>query len=480
MILLTGASGYVGGRLLARLAKSGHKVRCLVRGPRSMPLPDASSSEVAQGDALDLESLEAAMAGVETAYYLIHSMAVGPDFEERDRRCASNFAEAAAHAGVRKIVYLGGLSNDEGELSSHFRSRLEVGELLRSTGVPVIEFRASVIIGSGSLSFELIRALVERLPAMVAPRWVQMPAQPIGIEDVLDYLVEALSLNASESRVYEIGGPEVVTYQEMMLEYARQRGLRRWIIPVPVLTPHLSSLWLGLVTPIYARVGRMLIESIRYASVVRRTEALADFSVRPHRFTEAVALAMRNEDREFAESRWSDSFGSSGTRPTNAIRRYGNRLVDSRSVHVECSAQAAFRPIREIGGARGWYGFDWLWNLRAAIDLVLGGVGKRRGRRHPDQLVVGDFLDWWRVERIEPDRLLLLAAEMKLPGRAWLQFEVQESDSGCTIRLTAIFDPVGVAGLAYWYLVYPLHQVIFRTMLDGIRRRVLACPGRKP
>ena len=474
MLLLTGASGYVGGRLLSRLLASGHKVRCLVRGPRSIPASVSPNCEVVVGDAMDAGSLEPALSGVTQAFYLLHSMAVGGDFEERDRVCAQNFAEAAARAGVRRIIYLGGLFNDDEALSSHFRSRMEVGELLRSTGIPVIEFRASVIIGSGSLSFELMRSLVEKLPAMIAPRWVQMPAQPIGIEDVLEYLTQALELTATDSRVYEIGGPDVVTYRDMMLEYARQRGLRRWIFPVPVLTPRLSSLWLGLVTPIYARVGRMLIESIRNASVVRGADALRDFSIRPRPFRETVALAMRNEDREFAETRWVDSLGSSAYSEEPKQLRYRNRLVDSRSAAVASSPSQAFRPIREIGGRRGWYGLNWLWSIRAALDLALGGVGKRRNRARPDTLAVGDFLDWWRVERFEPDRLLLLYAEMKLPGRAWLQFEVEKQDAGCVIRQTAIFDPLGVAGLAYWYLVYPLHQIVFRRMLAGIRRQAFA------
>lgn len=477
MILLTGASGYVGGRLLTRLLDAGHSVRCLVRGARSVAGFGSSNCEVAQGDILELASLRAAMEGVDQAYYLVHSMAVGKGFEEQDRQCAANFARAAADAGVRRIIYLGGLSHDETGLSSHFRSRNEVGQILRSTGVPVVEFRASVIIGSGSLSFELMRSLVERLPAMVAPRWVQMPAQPIAIDDVLAYLVEAASLGGADSKTFEIGGSDVLSYREMMLEYAKLRGLKRWIVPVPVLTPRLSSLWLGLVTPVYARVGRKLIESVRHPSVVRSKEALQEFAVRPMGFVEALVLAMRNEDREFAETRWEDSFGSSTKSSRSGVRRFGNRLVDSRSVLIRCSPSAAFRPIREIGGRRGWYSADWLWNLRAAIDLLLGGVGKRRGRRHPSELRVGDFLDWWRVEGFEEDRLLLLSAEMKLPGRAWLQFEVVPVDEGSIIRQTAMFDPLGGAGLAYWYLVYPLHKLVFRGMLKGIQSRALGPSG---
>lgn len=424
-----------------------------------------------EGDLLAPNSLKAALQGVTEAFYLVHSMAFGQDFEERDRLCATNFAAAAAEAGVRRIIYLGGLTCDQEELSSHFRSRLEVGDILRSTGIPVIEFRASVIIGSGSLSFELVRSLVERLPVMVAPRWVQMQAQPIGIEDVLDYLVEALEMDTDESKIYEIGGPDIVSYREIMLEYARQRGLKRCIIPVPFLTPHLSSLWLGLVTPVYARIGRKLIESIRHASVVRRSEARDDFKVQPHGFSEAVARAIRNEDKSFAETRWVDSIGSSGVPEVTRAQRVGNRLVYSRNVEIECSPSRAFRPIQEIGGRHGWYAADWLWSIRAAIDLLLGGVGKRRGRRHPIELRIGDYVDWWRVERFEPDKLLLLFAEMKLPGRAWLQFEVVSNGSTCIVCQTAIFEPRGLGGLAYWYLVYPLHFVVFRGMLKGIRLR---------
>ena len=306
-VLLTGASGYVGGRLLRLLSEKSIPVRCLSRHPELLSARVTSSVEVVQGDVLDRESLSAALAGVGSAYYFIHSMGSADNFEETDRRAAQNFAEAARDAGVQRIIYLGGLGDEKEQLSPHLRSRHEVGEILRSTGVQMIEFRASIVIGSGSLSFEMIRALVEKLPIMITPRWVAVPAQPIAIEDLLNYLVAALLLNGNDSRTYEIGGSDQVSYGELMREYARQRGLRRLLIRVPVLTPRLSSLWLGLVTPLYARIGRKLIDSIRHPTLVRDSSALADFDVRPVGYRDAIAAALRHEDREFAETRWSDA-----------------------------------------------------------------------------------------------------------------------------------------------------------------------------
>ena len=469
MILLTGATGYVGGRLLHRFEAEGLRVRCLLRRPEQFPSARPATTEIVGGDVNDPASLAAAMKGVETAYYLVHSMGATDDFEIRDRRGAEAFGAAAAAAGVRRIVYLGGLGDERSGLSAHLRSRHEVGRILRASGVPVIEFRASIIIGSGSLSFEMIRALVERLPAMITPRWVSVLAQPIGIEDVLGYLRTALDLGVRESRVYEIGGPDRVSYGDLMAEYARQRGLRRFLIAVPVLTPRLSSLWLGLVTPLYARVGRKLVESICHPTLVRDAEpALTDFAIRSIGVREAIARALANEDRELAETRWSDALSSAGAPREWGGVRFGNRLVDSRAVHVAVQAAAAFAPIRRIGGATGWYWGDWLWRLRGFVDLVLGGVGSRRGRCDPDRLAVGDAVDWWRVEAIEPDRRLRLVAEMRLPGRAWLEFEVIPDGDGAMIRQTAIFDPVGLAGLAYWYGIFPLHELVFARMLRGI------------
>jgi hypothetical protein len=314
----------------------------------------------------------------------------------------------------------------------------------------------------------MIGALVERLPVMITPRWVAIQAQPIAISDLLDYLLSALGLSFEGHHIFEIGGTDQVSYGEVMHEYARQRGLRRLMLPVPVLTPRLSSLWLGLVTPLYARVGRKLIDSLRHPTIVQDLSALQVFNIQPKGVSEAIAEALRNEEQEIAQTRWSDALSSGGPLQKWGGVRFGTRLVDSRTAQVAVSPAVAFAPIRRIGGHTGWYYGDWLWRLRGFLDLLFGGVGGRRGRRNPDGLQIGDALDWWRVESYEPDRRLRLMAEMKLPGRAWLEFEVEGDAEHATIRQTAIFDPIGLLGLAYWYLVAPLHQLIFAGMLRGI------------
>jgi len=324
----------------------------------------------------------------------------------------------------------------------------------------------------------MIRALVERLPVMITPRWVEVEAQPIAVDDLLAYLVAALEVPLAESRVFEIGGADRVSYGDLMREYARQRGLRRTMVRVPVLTPRLSSLWLGLVTPLYARVGRKLIESIKHPTIVRDFSALEAFPVQPRGSREAIAAAIRNEDREIAESRWYDAFSSGGEGRDWAGVRLGRRLVDSRKRDVDVGPEDAFAPIRRIGGETGWYAYDWLWRLRGLLDLLVGGVGVRRGRPAPEGAHKGDALDFWRVEAYEPDRLLRLSAEMKLPGRAWLEFEVVPREGGATIRQTALFDPAGLGGLAYWYGLYPLHSLVFSGMLHGIARAATGRPGR--
>ena len=466
LILLTGATGYVGGRLLQALEAGGYRVRCMARRPEELRGRVGAGTSVVLGDCLDTASLAGALARVHTAYYLVHSMGSTGSFEEKDRQAASNFAEAAREANVRRIIYLGGLG--EGALSPHLRSRQEVGEALRATGIELIEFRASIVIGSGSLSFEMIRALVERLPVMICPAWVSIAAQPIGIEDLLQYLVAALNLGHAGNRIIEIGGADQVSYKDIMREYARQRNLRRFMLSVPILTPRLSSLWLGLVTPVYARVGRKLIDSLRNATVVRDPIALKLFSIRPKGIREIIARAIINEDRQFAVTRWFDALSSRGETFSWAGARFGNRIVDSRQVTVNVSPEIAFRPIRRIGGETGWYYGDWLWRARGFVDLLFGGVGIRRGRRDPDSMQVGDALDFWRVEEFTDHRWLRLRAEMKLPGRAWLEFDVEPRGSGASIRQTAIFDPLGLAGLAYWYALYPVHKLIFSGMLRRI------------
>lgn len=470
LILLTGATGYVGGRLLPLFEEFGYRVRCLTRRPEALVGHVGKSTEVVAGDVLDRVSLSTALQGVDTAFYFVHSMGADRDFENEDRIAAENFAQVAAGAGIRRIIYLGGLGNPDHRLSKHLRSRQETGDVLRAHHPQVVEFRASIVIGSGSLSFEMIRALVERLPVMICPRWVQVKAQPIAVEDLLRYLLAAIDLPPGPSQIYEIGGPDQVSYGQIMHEYARQRGLKRWMIPVPLLTPYLSSLWLGLVTPLYARVGRKLVESLRNPTLISNNLAETTFAIRPSSVREAIARALVNEDHEFAATRWSDSYSSAGSPRRWGGTRFGSRLVDSRSVKVSATPEQAFAPIRRIGGANGWYFADWLWSLRGFLDLLVGGVGVRRGRRDGENLRTGDALDFWRVELYEPSQRLRLCAEMKLPGRAWLEFEVTGGEQGSTIRQTAIFDPVGLFGLCYWYCIYPLHQIVFAGMLRKLAR----------
>ena len=468
-VLMTGATGYVGGRLLAMLEERGERIRCLARRPDVLTPRVRASTTVVGGDVSDPTTLITALANVHTAFYLVHSMDTHGEFARRDREAAAGFGSAAKAAGVRRIIYLGGLGRGPG-LSEHLASRQEVGRVLAESGVPTIELRASIIIGSGSLSFEMVRALVERLPVMVTPRWVSTRAQPIAIEDVIAYLMAALDAPAGVAGVFEIGGADKVSYRAIMREYARQRGLRRWLIPVPVLTPQLSSRWLRLITPLHAAVGRALVDGVRNETVVTDDRARLQFNVRPIGFAEAIARALRNEDRAFAETRWCDALGD---RPTGAHAPHGTRIVDSRSVKVACGPEQAFEPIRRLGGDAGWYFGNGLWRIRGWLDLLIGGPGLRRGRRDPVALRLGDALDFWRVEAFEPPSLLRLTAEMRLPGRAWLQFEVVPTGAGAHIRQTAIFDPLGLAGLLYWYALYPIHRLVFAGMLRGIAAAVV-------
>ena len=471
LILLTGATGYVGGRLRRLLEENGRRLRCMARRPENLADRVGASTQVVHGDVLNRESLETPMQGIHTAYYLIHSMGVGDDFESDDRRAAQNFAAAAKQAGVERIVYLGGLGSDDDNLSSHLQSRHDVGQELLESGAQVVEFRASIIIGSGSLSFDLVRSLVRKLPIMLWPKWVSSKASPIGIRDVLAYLTEVLEHPIGKSKVYEIGGPEPVSYGGIMEEYAKQRGLRRLKIRVPFLSPYISSLWLGLVTPVYARIGRKLVEGLANPTVVTSDSAMQDFEVRPCNVSKAISRAIEKEDQEMVETRWSDALSSSGRVTRWGGVSFGSRIVDSRIETVSLPPAQAFSPIQRIGGTTGWYYGNWLWRIRGFMDQCVGGVGLRRGRRHPTEIRVGEAIDFWRVEHFEKNRRLRLFAEMKLPGRAWLDFEVTQNDQGqSVIRQTAEFDPIGVMGLAYWYGIWPLHQFVFAGMLKNIAR----------
>jgi len=467
-ILLTGATGYVGGVLLKELEARGHAVRCLARRPDKLAGLIAATTTVLAGDASSPETLARACEGVDTAYWLVHSMESGVDFERTDRLAAERFAAAAKSAGVRRIIYLGGLGAEDDTLSAHLRSRHEVGAILRASGLDVVEFRASIVIGAGSFSFDLVRTLVERLPVMICPAWLATPTQPIAIADVVAYLAAAIDLPPGESRIFEIGGPDRVSYGAIMQEYARQRGLRRFMIPVPVLTPRLSSLWLKLVTPQYSKVGRKLIDGLKNPTVVTSDAALREFSMRPRSLETAVHEAMLQEDTAFAGKRWADLADLEDLPSRYGGKAEGTRLVDHRHAVVAVTPEQAFAAIERIGGTHGWYACNWLWTFRGWLDRLIGGPGMSRGRRDPEKLRTGDTLDCWRVEVCSPPRRLRLAAEMKMPGRGWLEFEVVPRDGDVTIHQTAVFDPRGLGGIAYWYAIWPLHELVFHRMLAGI------------
>ncbi len=472
-ILVTGVTGYIGGRLVPQLLDAGYVVRVLVRGSASR-LENRTwfkRVEVAVGDVLEPDSLDTALKNVDAAYYLIHSMSGHDEFSQRDREAAQNFARAAAAEGVAQIIYLGGLGNPESNLSKHLRSRQETGDALRQFNVPVTEFRAGMVVGSGSLSFEMLRHLTERLPAMIAPRWVYTKTQPIAVRDVLSYLTAALNTPDSKGEIIEIGGSSVLTNAAMMQTYARVRGLKRLIIPVPVLTPRLSSYWVHWMTPVPAAVATPLIEGLRNELIVQSTKAKTVFpNIEPLDYETAVRLALKRLDGHHIETLWTDALASSqgDVSPVFFTQEQG-MLIERRSKPVAATPDAVYRAFASLGGRRGWPPYTWLWQIRGALDRLVGGVGMRRGRRHPETLRHGEALDFWRVEAIEPPRLLRLRAEMKLPGHGWLQFEANKRDDDFTeLVQTAFFAPKGLWGLIYWYAVYPLHGLIFSKMIDAV------------
>ena len=482
LILVTGATGYVGGRLAPRLLEAGYRVRVLARDPsRLQGRPWSDQVEIVAGDALQPQTLAPAMQDVFAAYYMIHSMQKVNDdqseFHERDLLAARNFAQAAQAAGVQRIIYLGGLGDPEADLSRHLRSRQETGQALREAGVPVTEFRAAIIVGSGSASFEMIRNLTERLPAMICPKWVYTRVQPIGIRNVLDYLTAALATPESAGQIIEIGGADVLTYGEMMLDYAQVRGLRRWLIPVPVLTPRLSSYWVHWVTPIPAEIARPLIEGLRNEVVARNDTARRLFpDIELLDYKTAVERALQRLDAGHLETTWSDALATTqgDVTPVKFTVQDG-LMIERRQRLLNASPAAVFRAFAGIGGDRGYPSFNWAWRLRGVMDRMVGGAGFRRGRRDPDELRAGDALDFWRVEAVEPERLLRLRAEMKVPGRAWLQFEARPQPDGQTLLVqTAFFAPKGLSGLIYWYVLYPIHGPIFNSMIETLGREAEA------
>ena len=476
--LVTGASGYIGGRLVPELLSAGYTVRCMARDPGKLTdRPWSDEVEIAAADALDASAVRRAMESVDVAYYLIHSLGTGASFEERDRSAARIFAEAAKAAGVRRIVYLGGIiSGQAGQLSPHLRSRAEVGDILLASGVPTAALQAAVIIGSGSASFEMLRYLTERLPAMITPRWVETRIQPIGVHDVLRYLAGSAELPADVSRRFDIGGPDVLTYAEMMRRYAEVAGLTpRIIVQVPLLTPRLSSLWVGLVTPVPASLARPLVESLRNEVVCSEHDIAAYVPDPPGgclSLDQAIALALRHTREGDVSTRWSSATtpgAPSDPLPTDPSWAGGSLYVDERSRAVHASPAALWRVIEGIGGEIGWYSFPAAWAVRGLLDRLAGGVGLRRGRRDPSRLLVGDALDFWRVEAIEQGKLLRLRAEMKLPGLAWLEMSVGRSGDGLTTySQRAIFQPRGLAGHAYWRSISPFHGIVFGGMLKNI------------
>lgn len=475
-ILVMGATGYIGGRLAPRLAEAGHAVRCVTRRPERLAgVPWADRVDIVQGDALDRASLEQAMDEIDVVYYLVHSIGTGSDFENTDRIAAQHTAEVAATCGVGRIVYLGGLVPAGEDASPHLASRAEVGQIFLDGQVPAVVLQAGVIIGSGSASFEMLRYLTERLPVMVTPKWVRSLVQPIAVSDVLGYLEGSLDLAANTNRRFDIAGPDVVSYRDMMQRYARVAGLKhRIIIPVPVLSPWLSSQWVNVVTPVPKAIAQPLIESLRNNAIAHEhdIETLIPRKLCP--FDEAVRLALERIGHAEVETRWSGAEwpgAPSDPMPTDPEWAGGTAYRDERSLPVDAPVEWLWRAVEGIGGDRGWYSFPLAWAVRGLMDRLVGGVGLRRGRRDPDRLFLGDAVDFWRVEAIERPTLLRLRAEMKLPGQAWLEFSIDVADpKQPVLHQKALFIPHGLAGHAYWWAISPFHNVVFGSMITNLAR----------
>jgi len=468
-IAIAGATGYIGGRLAPRLLDSGYALRCLVRSPHKLDGREWTSDprvQIRQVDLADAPSLTPELSGCDAAFYLVHSMmSAEGEYARRDLDLAFAFAKAARDADVRRIVYLGGLGEMGPGLSEHLSSRRDVESALASTGVPVTVLRAAMIIGSGSASFEILRYLVQRLPVMITPKWVTTRCQPIAVENVLTYLVGALSAPESVGGVFDIGGSEALCYRDIMRVMAEELKLPpRWIVSVPVLTPRLSSYWIRLITPLSHKIARPLAEGLKNEVVCREDRITRIIPQKLLNVREAIHAALSQEEAHLVETNWT----MAGPMPGDPDWSGGTVFRDARQITIGAPAWAAFRAVCRLGGRHGWYA-DWLWKIRGAIDRLVGGPGLRRGRRDPDALRYGDALDFWRVVNLVQDQSLSLRAEMRVPGEALLDFRIEGNGAQCTLRQTAIFEPRGLLGLLYWYAVLPLHGVVFRGMLAGIQ-----------
>lgn len=478
-IAIAGATGYVGGRLAPRLLELGYAVRCLVRSPEKLAdrqWAKGADVQVLRSDLTDLAALTESLHGCSAAFYLVHSMvSASAEYAHQDRLLAETFGEACAAAGVRRILYLGGLGETGEGLSEHLQSRRDVEGALGAGGVPVTVFRAAMIIGSGSASFEILRYLVERLPVMITPKWVATRCQPIAIRNVIGYLTGALTVPETIGGVYDIGGPEVLTYRELMRAMAESLGLpRRYVIPLPILSPRLSSYWIHLVTPLSKEIAKPLAEGLRNPVICREQRLVSLIPQELLTVRQSIAAALKKIAARDVETTWS----MAGVIPGDPDWAGGTVFRDERKVMVAAPDWAVYRAVCRVGGGHGWYAADWLWKLRGWMDVLVGGPGLRRGRRNPEAVGYGEALDFWRVVGIERDRWLALRAEMKLPGEARLEFVIQETGPGSSeLTQRALFEPRGLFGLLYWYAVVPLHHIVFNGMLRGIEREALRQAG---
>jgi len=474
-ILVTGATGYVGGRLIPELLKNNYHVRVLVRNPERLKNKTwYKKIEIHKGNVLHKKSLSGLFKNIDIAYYLIHSMEKNKNFEKADLIAANTFGETANQEGLKKIIYLGGLAQDKNNLSKHLKSRHDTGKALSNHGIDVTEFRASVIVGSGSLSFEMIRNLTERIPIMICPKWVYTKTQPIAISNVLDYLIHALNIKLPNNQIIEIGSKDILTYGDMIKQYAQVRNLKRILISVPVLTPKLSSYWVHWTTPLSANITRPLVEGLKNESIIKNNSANKYFpDIKLLSYKSSVKKAISSFNNKSIETSWSDALSSSrgNDNSVNSLLREG-MIIEDRRIYIKKDKEIIFNYICSIGGSNGWLYANFLWTLRGYIDLMLGGVGLRRGRRNPLELKQGDALDFWRVEKIIKNQLVRLKAEMKLPGKAWLEYEIIKLKDNYQLIQKAYFMPTGLFGLFYWYALYPIHKIIFKGLIKKIKREV--------